>query len=400
KCLKPLEKLSLAKATPIQEIYINQNVQKLIGQDIFHKFIPLSIHESVSLYSEEKAKLIRKELENCENADFELTATLDHLKLPEALTRYKYNDSTMFKELSKIPKEIIELSKFILHQEGECKILVLFNNLLDLKEKINKNLNETEFILDEEERECEVMRKKYMHKWSQSSSSSLTQLMKKELILYKENLASYIKSNSRLTSEYYSFAQEVNILIEGKRSIEKFYEQEIRKTIDENSQTNILDLDDFNDIHTKVNEVENMLKKLSIIKKERQTTLKDLKEKICNDDISNTLILKRIKPDTEKQLFSLELEKFNPHKTRLVETIYHQGQILQNLSSIFQDLQYISSESPYIQKWTKINQVNMTISNNFKETYKKYCNIRSETLHLISLYKNLKDLSYLLLLNA
>ncbi|KAG5440922.1 hypothetical protein PCK2_000077, partial [Pneumocystis canis] len=30
KCLKPLEKLSLAKATPIQEIYINQNVQKLI----------------------------------------------------------------------------------------------------------------------------------------------------------------------------------------------------------------------------------------------------------------------------------------------------------------------------------------------------------------------------------
>ncbi|KAG4301743.1 hypothetical protein PCK1_002006 [Pneumocystis canis] len=42
KCLKPLEKLSLAKATPIQEIYINQNVQKLIGQDIFHKFIPLS----------------------------------------------------------------------------------------------------------------------------------------------------------------------------------------------------------------------------------------------------------------------------------------------------------------------------------------------------------------------
>ncbi|KAG5440921.1 hypothetical protein PCK2_000076, partial [Pneumocystis canis] len=109
KCLKPLEKLLLAKATPIQEIYINQNVQKLIGKDIFHKFIPLSIHESISLYSEEKAKLIRKELENCKNADFELSATLDRLELPEALTRYKYNDSTIYYE----QLEFLDLRFFI-----------------------------------------------------------------------------------------------------------------------------------------------------------------------------------------------------------------------------------------------------------------------------------------------
>ncbi|CCJ30830.1 unnamed protein product, partial [Pneumocystis jirovecii] len=399
KCLKPLEKLSMVKATPIQEIYTNQNIQELIGQDIFHKFIPLSIHESVSLYSEEKAKLIRKELEKCENAESKLITTLDRLKLPKALKQYKYDDCTMFEELSKIPEEIIELSEILFHQENEFKISHLFNNLSNLKEKISRNLNETEFILEEEERESETMRKKYMHRWTQSSSSSLTQLMRKELVLYKENFASYTKSDSRLISEYQSFAQKMNILIEGEKTIKNFYEQEIKKVIHENFNKNLLDIDDFNDIQNKVNEIENMLKKLSIIKRERQTTLKDLKEKISNDDISNILILKKIKPNAEKQFFSSELEKYKHHETRLSETIYHQDQILQNLLSVFEDLQHISSKSPG-QKWTKMNETNTNISNDFKEIYKKYCNIKSEILHTISLYEDLKELSNVLLINA
>ncbi|KAG4306365.1 hypothetical protein PORY_000353 [Pneumocystis oryctolagi] len=400
KCLKPLEKLSMVKATPIQEIYTSQNVRELIGQDIFHNFIPMSIRESISLYSEEKIKLIKKELEKCENADSELTKTLDHLKLPRALELYKHDNSNILKELSKVPEEIIELSKNIFQKENDHKISLLFNNLSNFKEEISKNLNEAEFILEEEERESETMRKKYMHKWTQSPSNSLTGLMKKELALYKENLTSFIKSNSYLVLEYQSFVQEINILIEGEKVIKKVYEQEINKIIYENSNINLLDIDDFSDVERKVNEVEDMLKKLSIIKKQRQTTLEDLKEKVSKDDISNILILKKINPSAEKQFFSSELEKFKHHETRLAETIYHQGQILQNLLSVFKSLQHISSKSPYVQKRTKLNETNINISNNFKETYKKYCNIKSEVLKMISFCENLKELSVLLLTNA
>ncbi|KAG5519642.1 hypothetical protein PMAC_001797 [Pneumocystis sp. 'macacae'] len=379
KCLKPLEKLSMVKATPIQEIYINHNVQELVGHDIFHKFIPLSVHESASLYSEEKAKLIRKELEKCENADLKLITTLDHLDLPKTLKQYKYDDSTILEELSKIPEDIIEFSEIISDQENECKISLLFNNFSNLKEKINKNLNETEFILDEEERESETMRKKYMHKWTQSPSSSLTPSMRKELLLYKENFASYIRSDSHSISEYQSSAQEINILIGGEKAIKNFYKQEINKVICENSNKNLLDIDDYNDIQNKVSEIENMLRKLSIIKRERQTTLNDLKEKISNDDISNTLIFKKIKPNTEKQFFSSELEKYKHHEIRLSETVYHQDQILQNLLSVFEDLQHISSKSP-AQKWARINETTTGISNSFREAYKKYCNTKPEIL--------------------
>ncbi|KTW25582.1 hypothetical protein T552_03443 [Pneumocystis carinii B80] len=397
--LKPLERLSMAKATPIQEIYVNQNIQELIGQDIFYKFIPISIHESVSLYSEEKAKLIRKELERCETADLELDITLSHLKLPDSLKQYKYNDSIIIKELSRVPEEIIELSKSILDQERDCKVSSLINSLLNLKEKINIDLNEIEFIMNEEEQECETMREKYLHKWSQIPSSSLTLLMKKQLSLYRESLSSYANLHSQLISEYNSFAHQIATLIEGEKNIEKNYEQEIKKAI-QSSQTNLLDLDDSSDIQNEVNKIEDMLKKLNIIKRERQTTLKDLKEKICDDDISNILILKKAKPDTEKQIFLSELEKFKLHETRLSETIYHQAQILRNLTLDFENLQSISSKSPIIQKWTKITETNTNVSNNFKGTYKKYFDIRSRILDMISSYKELKSLSSLLLLNT
>lgn len=400
KCLKPLERLSMVKATPIKEIYINHNVQELIGQDIFHTFVPISIHESLSLYSEEKAKIIRKEEEKCKIADMELNTVLNRLNLPDALKQYKYDDSTMLKELSRVPEEIIEFSKHVYDQEKECKISSLFADLSKLKEEININLNEIQFIMDQEERECEAMRKKYMHEWTQLPSSSLTLLMRKQLSIYKENFNSYAKSYSQLTLEYHSFFHEINLLIEGQKAIEKVYEQEVKKVISENSQTNLLDLDDFNDIFNKVNEIEDMLKKINIIKRERQATLNVLKEKTYNDDISDILILKKVNLDTEKQIFSSELEKYKPHETRLAETIYHQGQILQNLTLVFENLLSTSSKSPTIQKWATMNRTNTNISDNFKEAYKKYCNIKSEILHMDLIYKDLGNLSRILLLDA
>ncbi|EMR10569.1 hypothetical protein PNEG_01274 [Pneumocystis murina B123] len=144
--LKPLEKLSMTKAIPIQEIYI-------FSIKVYTK----SIHKSVSLYSEQKAKLIRKELERCETGDLELDITLSHLKLPYSLKHER---------IIKVPEEIIGLSKSILDQKKGYKILSLFNSLLNLKERITIDLNKIEFIMNKEEQEHEKMRKKYLHKWS------------------------------------------------------------------------------------------------------------------------------------------------------------------------------------------------------------------------------------------
>lgn len=70
--LPPIEKSSVGEPIAIQEVYGAPEVQKVVGQDIFVRLVPLSVHQSASLYSEEKAKLIRTEGERCETADTEL----------------------------------------------------------------------------------------------------------------------------------------------------------------------------------------------------------------------------------------------------------------------------------------------------------------------------------------
>jgi hypothetical protein len=74
-----------AKAIPVSELYQGQDIQRIIGPDIFQKIVPLAVTESASLYDEEKAKLIRAESERVEVANDEMAASLDYLKLPDSL---------------------------------------------------------------------------------------------------------------------------------------------------------------------------------------------------------------------------------------------------------------------------------------------------------------------------
>jgi len=83
--LTAVPKLPAAKAIPVSELYQGQDIQRIIGPDIFQKIVPLAVTESASLYDEEKAKLIRAESERVEVANDEMAASLDYLKLPDSL---------------------------------------------------------------------------------------------------------------------------------------------------------------------------------------------------------------------------------------------------------------------------------------------------------------------------
>lgn len=67
--LSVIPKLPAAKAIPVSELYQGQDIQRIIGPDIFQKIVPMSVTESASLYDEEKAKLVRAEAEAVETAN-------------------------------------------------------------------------------------------------------------------------------------------------------------------------------------------------------------------------------------------------------------------------------------------------------------------------------------------
>ena len=66
----------------------------MIGQDFFLRLVPLSVHESASVYSEEKGKLVRGEVEKADSAEGEARSALDGLgvmALMQELNKLKGN---------------------------------------------------------------------------------------------------------------------------------------------------------------------------------------------------------------------------------------------------------------------------------------------------------------------
>jgi hypothetical protein len=86
--IEPLPSTGLAAPITIQEIYAQPAVSGLIGPDIFRRLVPLEVHEKASVYSEEKAKLVRAEQERCDIGESETRAGLDDLRVRERIHRY------------------------------------------------------------------------------------------------------------------------------------------------------------------------------------------------------------------------------------------------------------------------------------------------------------------------
>jgi hypothetical protein len=87
--LESIDQLDAVKSIHMNQLYSRQEINRIIGPDLFTRLIPLPIHESASIYSEEKTRLIRAETERCDVARAELNATLDYMKLPSSLHKFK-----------------------------------------------------------------------------------------------------------------------------------------------------------------------------------------------------------------------------------------------------------------------------------------------------------------------
>jgi hypothetical protein len=285
--LSIIPKLQAAKAIPVTELYAGQDIQRITGPDIFQKIVPMAVTESASLYDEEKAKLIRAETEKVEIANSEMAASLDYLRLPGALQMLKGG----------FDQDMLVDENF----RGWCDDLAghgiygpTFEALSSSRESVTKTLEKSSTQLDMEESVCEKMRSKYEGEWTQQPSSRLTTTLRNDIRTYKEALEEASRSDSQL----YSKMKQYEVDFDEMRSAGETGEADVlfqralikvggrRKSGADNlvvEEGSLLD-DDFDNEQPSVAEqiakVEEILKKLNLIKKERAQVLKDLKEKV------------------------------------------------------------------------------------------------------------------------
>ena len=292
--LAVVPKLPAAKAIPVSELYQGQDIQRIIGPDIFQKIVPMSVTESASLYDEEKAKLIRAEAENVETSNDEMAASLDYLKLPGSLNVLKGGmdqETTVDDEFRGWCEELAGHEPF-----GKA-----FEHLQNDKSNALGILDNCTKQLDMEESVCEKMRTKYGPDWTQQPSTRLTSTLRGDVRSYRGAIDEATNSDGQLLAtsrQYESDFEEMRSAGETDEA-DVLYQRAMIKAgnkregksatgtpMTPNQEGNLLD-EDYGEgglsVMDQIAKIEDLLKRLNLIKRDRSQVLKDLKEKVWSE---------------------------------------------------------------------------------------------------------------------
>ncbi|KAK4238648.1 BRO1-like domain-containing protein [Achaetomium macrosporum] len=389
-------KLPAAKPIPVSELYAGQDIQRITGPDLFAKIVPLAVTESASLYDEEKAKLVRAETERVDTANSEMAASLDYLRLPGALQVLKGGFNQEIQPDEDFRTWCVDVAD---HEDPAT----IFDFLHAQKQSIVAILERSSKQLDMEESVCEKMRSKYESEWTQQPSSRLTTTLRSDIRNYREaleeaansdrQLATKLRQNENEFVEMRSAAESGEIDALFQRAVKK-----VRKSSSGNSpssEPNLLDAD-FDDggptVVEQIAKVEDILKKLNLIKRERIQVLKDLKEKAHNDDISQILILnKKSIANYEQQLFQQELEKYRPYQNRLVQATHKQAALMRELTVAFNGLLQDKRVRAEQSKYESFQRQRGAVISKYKRAYQEFLDLEAGLQSAKTWYKEMKE---------
>lgn len=395
--LVPVVKMPAAKAIPVSELYQGQDIQRIIGPDIFQKIVPMSVTESASMYDEEKAKLVRSEAEKVEQANGEMAASLDYLKLPNSLNVLK---GGMDQEMSLDP----EFERWCRDLSDHEPFSRAFDQLQKDKMAVLDSLNKSTKQLDMEESVCEKMRSKYSGDWTQQPSSRLTSTLRGAIKNYRDTIDEASNSDVQLLNTARQFDNDFEEMRKAGEQGEAdvLYQQAMIKAGASSkgkskspTEGNLLD-EDYGEggpsVSDQIAKVEDLLRKLNLVKRERTQVLKDLKEKIHNDDISHVLILNRKSMgNQEGQLFQAELEKFRSHQNRLISTVHKQQSLLKDLTKTYGDLLQDKRVRSDQQRFEGVARSKNTVLTKYKRVHTAHEDLIQGLLRAQGFYSEMKE---------
>ena len=407
--LPAIDKTVVATAIPIQEVYGTPEVQKVIGPDLFLRLIPLSVHESASVYSEEKAKLVRSEVEKAEGTAVEARSALDALGVKAGLPRFRAMVDGNIAGEDEIPLDVRRYRDDITVIEQREGVDSLLKKLGESKESAHTELDSIGRDLDAESQDCEAMRVKYGHLFTQAPSSGLSKDFRANLKSRLQTLDAAGASDGQVQTLWDSVKGDVRLLISD--DVENVFKESAQG---HDRRESLLDLDTDKDDAEKakitrlVEEIDERLGRLNKIEREKDQTLKDLKEKVTSrlfpfevlttslsqiqsDDVSHLLLLSRRNPSVEPTIFAAELEKFRPYQQRLGQTVHHQQATIQEITQLWRTLRDLGGRGG-ARKWDERERRKKETVRRFTQASEKYMEVRdglaSVTFHILLLASN------------
>ncbi|KAG6887635.1 hypothetical protein C0995_013884 [Termitomyces sp. Mi166 len=427
--LPKIDGISVASPVPIHEVYASPEVQRVIGQELFRGLVPMAVHESASVYSEEKAKVVRKEVEGVERARAEVESVLEGVGVNKGLGRYRA--LALGRRSSEgrgedgeegggdvIPAEVRRAAEELaqLESEPEGPVSSMLSTLHMLQERVSADLDALARALDAENRECEEMRVKWGHKWTQEPAGGVAAWKgaRGEVRSHVGALEVAGRSDEMVRGVWGEVKGDVGVLLgtEGRGLEEVFGEAERGEGGKEGrKEESLLDLEDVGkeeeeeqELRAKIGgfvaEIEERMSRLDKLARERGQVLGELKEKIQMDDVSHLLLVNRRNTGIEPALFASELEKFKPYTLRLAALQPTQDLLLTDIRSLYASLRSLSSSSSstntryakIIRRWDTQDRRKKELVKRFVSAKEGYVQVREGLKKGLGFYRELEGI--------
>lgn len=335
--------LDAAKPTPLSNLYKNEDVAKIIGKELFEKVIPLSVTKQTSLYSEEKAKLLRAEDEKVEIANEELASALEFLNLPAALSTARDNGSDIL-SMGSSQNVDSKVNDWAAQVSGSTPVAMAFSELDDMRRNVYSKVKEAKSLVETEAKEYFDNKSRFRERWTQADSSLMNTGLYDDINRIENDLSNATTSDAVLRQSITQYQPQIDVLYMGPSNAQLLKEFEDAKKpstpfSSSNSQS-LLDIDNSDDhnLPELLDDTEALLSKLNKLKKERAATFTEFKDKVHKDDISSLLVLNKKVPDIEETLFKSELAKFQPYQTRFEQMNERQQELLKQLTYVWKQV--------------------------------------------------------------
>ncbi|XP_072937126.1 uncharacterized protein mop [Epargyreus clarus] len=299
--LTDLKPVCLVKAMPI-----NFNDPEISGPDIFSRLVPIGAHEASSMYSEEKAKLLRHvvsqaEAKNTELMEFMSSLQLDQLELLDS-------DQT-------IPQEIVDRCAAMNAKTEIIQTLVdSMNSLAEIISDVEHSLTEIKTMIQEET----LKEKEYQKIMGPRPPSIVQTEISREFHKYQEAHARTNESNQVLHKAMTLHIANLRLLAQPLDVLQNKIP----------SINNIEGLD-----RETMKEMRRVVGKAREMRAQREALVAQLRDAAAADDITQQLLARSTEPADE--IFKQEIEKHTPKVKIIEQNLAAQENIINKLTTLY-----------------------------------------------------------------
>ncbi|XP_029775096.1 tyrosine-protein phosphatase non-receptor type 23 isoform X2 [Suricata suricatta] len=345
--LQPVKGAPLVKPLPV-----NPTDPAVTGPDIFAKLVPMAAHEASSLYSEEKAKLLREMMAKIEDKNEVLDQFMDSMQLdPETVDNLD--------AYSHIPPQLMEKCAALSVRPDTVKNLVQSMQVLSgVFTDVEASLKDIRELLEEDE----LLEQKLQEALGQSGASLAGGAgSRAELAEVKRDWAKYMEVHEKASFTNSELHRAMNLHVGNLRLLSGPLDQ-VRAAL----PTPALTPED----KAVLQNLKRILAKVQEMRDQRVSLEQQLRELIQKDDITASLVT--TDHSEMKKLFEEQLKKYDQLRVYLEQNLAAQDNVLRALTEA--NVQYAAVRrvlSDLDQKWNSTLQTLVASYEAYEDLMKK-----------------------------